>query len=45
VRRNAGEWSREANYYVKDNPAKSLLIAAGVGFLLGLIVRRGSNDD
>ena len=36
--------SREVSLYVRDNPAKAVLIAAGVGFLLGLVVR-GSRDD
>jgi ElaB/YqjD/DUF883 family membrane-anchored ribosome-binding protein len=32
--------------YVRDNPAKAVMIAAGVGFLLGLVVRgRGGRDD
>jgi len=37
--------SREVSLYVRDNPGKSVLIAAGVGFLLGLLTRRGSRDD
>ena len=46
VRSEAGNLSREVSLYVRDNPAKSLLIAAGVGFLLGLVVRgRGGQDD
>jgi len=45
ARRQAGEWSRDVSYYVKDNPGKSLLIAAGVGFLLGLLVRRGGSEE
>jgi len=33
-------------FYVRDNPGKALLLAAGVGFLLGLVVRgRGGDDD
>src|SRR5262245_9252517 len=39
VRSEAGNLSREVSLYVRDNPGKALLIAAGVGFLLGLIVR------
>ena len=27
------------NLFVRDNPGKSVLIAAGVGFLLGLVAR------
>ena len=45
VRSQAGSLSREVSLYVRDNPAKSVMIAAGVGFLLGLIVCRGSRDD
>ena len=44
VRQNAGDWSRDLNYYVRDNPGKSVLIAVGVGFLLGLLVRRGRDE-
>jgi ElaB/YqjD/DUF883 family membrane-anchored ribosome-binding protein len=46
ARRKAGDLSRDVSYYVKDNPGKSLLIAAGVGFLLGLLARgRGGSED
>lgn len=45
VRSEAGNVSREVSLYVRDNPGKSVLIAAGVGFLLGLIVRRGGDDE
>lgn len=46
VRSDAGDLTREVGFYVRDNPGKALLIATGVGFLLGLIVRgRGDDDD
>lgn len=45
VRSEAGNLSREVSLYVRDNPGKSVLIAAGVGFLLGLIARRRGDDD
>jgi ElaB/YqjD/DUF883 family membrane-anchored ribosome-binding protein len=46
VRSEAGNLSREVSLYVRDNPGKALLIAAGVGFLLGLIVRgRGESAE
>lgn len=45
ARSEAGNLSREVSLYVRDNPAKSVLIAAGVGFLLGLIARRGGGDS
>lgn len=45
VSSEAGNVSREVSLYVRDNPGKSVLIAAGVGFLLGLLIRRGGGDD
>jgi ElaB/YqjD/DUF883 family membrane-anchored ribosome-binding protein len=46
VRSEAGDLTREVGFYVRDNPGKALLIAAGVGFLLGLVARgRGDDDD
>ena len=46
VRSEAGNLSREVSLYVRDNPGKALLIAAGVGFLLGLLARgRGDRDE
>ncbi|MGK0190617.1 MAG: ElaB/YqjD/DUF883 family membrane-anchored ribosome-binding protein [Verrucomicrobiales bacterium] len=31
---------REAEKYIRDNPTKSVLSAAGVGFVLGLLMKR-----
>src|SRR6185369_4956608 len=45
ARTATGQFSRDVGDYVKDNPGKSVLIAAGVGFLLGLLVRRGSDEE
>lgn len=45
VRQNAGEWSRDLSFYVRDNPGKAVLLAAGVGFLFGMLVRRSREDD
>lgn len=46
VRVDAGNVSREVGFYVRDNPGKALLMAAGVGFLLGLVARgRGDYED
>lgn len=45
VRGDAGNYAREVGFYVRDNPGKSVLMAAGVGFLLGLLVRRGDRDE
>jgi ElaB/YqjD/DUF883 family membrane-anchored ribosome-binding protein len=36
---------RDVGEYVRKNPGKAVLIAAGVGFLLGLVVRRRDTDD
>ena len=43
VRKDAGRLSEDVGEYVRDNPGKSLLVAAVVGFLLGLLFRR--SDD
>lgn len=45
VRSNLGDVTSEINTYVRDNPGKSVLMAAGVGFLIGLLFRGGSDDD
>jgi len=46
ARSEAGNVSREVSLYVRDNPGKALLMAAGAGFLLGLLARgRGSRAD
>jgi len=44
VSKNVGSFTEDAADYVRDNPGKSLLIAAGVGFLIGLLFRRSSDD-
>ena len=31
--------------YVRSNPAKALLISVGVGFVIGLLLRRDDSDD
>jgi ElaB/YqjD/DUF883 family membrane-anchored ribosome-binding protein len=31
--------------YVRSNPGKALLISVGVGFLLGLLLRRDEEDE
>jgi ElaB/YqjD/DUF883 family membrane-anchored ribosome-binding protein len=43
VSKGVGSFAEDVADYVRDNPARSLLIAAGVGFLVGLLFRRG--DD
>jgi ElaB/YqjD/DUF883 family membrane-anchored ribosome-binding protein len=45
ARSEAGNLTREVGFYVRDNPGKALLMAAGVGFLLGLVVRGRGDDD
>ena len=44
ARRDFSRLSNDATDYVRENPGKSLLIAAGVGFLIGLAVRRRRGD-
>ena len=44
VSKNVGSVSEDVADYVRDNPGRSLLIAAGVGFLIGLLFRRSSDD-
>lgn len=44
VRSQAGDLSEQVSSYVRENPGKSVLMAAGVGFLLGLLFR-GHRDD
>jgi ElaB/YqjD/DUF883 family membrane-anchored ribosome-binding protein len=43
VQKNVTTWGEDLSDFVRDNPGRSLLIAAGVGFLVGLLFRRG--DD
>jgi ElaB/YqjD/DUF883 family membrane-anchored ribosome-binding protein len=45
ARRDAERIGRDVGEYVRENPGRSVLIAAGVGFLIGLIVRRRDEDD
>ena len=40
TRVKAREYHTSAEDYIREHPTKSILIAAGVGFLFGLIVRR-----
>lgn len=44
VRKDFDGLSRDVNDYVRDNPGKSVLMAAGVGFLIGLLFRSGSEE-
>jgi ElaB/YqjD/DUF883 family membrane-anchored ribosome-binding protein len=40
VRKDVDDLNSDVNTYVKDNPGRSVLIAAGVGFVLGMLIRR-----
>jgi ElaB/YqjD/DUF883 family membrane-anchored ribosome-binding protein len=40
-----GEITDQVRSYVKSNPGKALLISVGVGFLIGLLLRRSDEDD
>ena len=40
TRVKAREIQSDIEEYVRQHPSKSILVAAGVGFLLGLVVRR-----
>ena len=44
VKENVSEWSDDLTDYVRENPGRSLLAAAGVGFLLGILVRSIRRD-
>jgi ElaB/YqjD/DUF883 family membrane-anchored ribosome-binding protein len=37
---HAEEWNRDLNDFVQEHPARAVLMAAGVGFLLGMLFRR-----
>jgi len=40
-----GAITDQVRSYVRSNPGKALLISVGVGFLVGLLLRRDDNDD
>jgi ElaB/YqjD/DUF883 family membrane-anchored ribosome-binding protein len=40
-----GAITDQARSYVRSNPGKALLISVGIGFLVGLLLRRGSDDE
>jgi ElaB/YqjD/DUF883 family membrane-anchored ribosome-binding protein len=44
VRADVDKLSADVTDYVRENPGKSLLMAAGLGFVIGLLVRRGRED-
>ena len=46
ARSEADDLTRQVSAYVRENPGKSVLMAAGVGFLVGLLFRgRGGDED
>jgi len=45
VRKDASDLTDDVNEYVRENPGKSILIAAGVGFVIGLLVRGRRKED
>lgn len=40
VRDRAEDWKTEGEKYVKENPTQAVVAALGIGFVLGLLVRR-----
>lgn len=40
-----GAVTDQVRSYVRSNPGKALLISIGVGFLVGLLLRRGDDED
>ena len=40
-----GAVTDQVRTYVRSNPGKALLISVGVGFLIGLLLRRDDDED
>jgi len=40
-----GAITDQVRSYVRSNPGKALLISVGVGFLVGLLLRRNDSDE
>jgi ElaB/YqjD/DUF883 family membrane-anchored ribosome-binding protein len=40
-----GELADQVRSYVRSNPGKAMLISIGAGFLIGLLLRRSSDDE
>ena len=45
ISETARKVSQATNDYVQDNPWKTIAIAAGVGFLIGMMVMRGDREE
>jgi ElaB/YqjD/DUF883 family membrane-anchored ribosome-binding protein len=39
------EVTEKVRGYVRSNPGKALLFSVGIGFVIGLLLRRGSDDE
>ena len=44
ARKDLDNLTQDVNEYVRDNPGKAVLIAAGIGFLIGLLFRGRGRD-
>lgn len=44
ARKDLDHLTDDLNEYVRDNPAKAVLIAAGIGFFLGILLRGRGRD-
>ena len=44
ARKDLDHLTQDVNEYVRDNPGKAVLIAAGIGFLIGLVFRGRRHD-
>ena len=42
---NVGAVADQVRSYVRSNPGKALLISVGVGFLIGLLLRRDESEE
>jgi ElaB/YqjD/DUF883 family membrane-anchored ribosome-binding protein len=42
---DVGAMMDQVRSYVRSNPGKALLISVGVGFLVGLLLRRDEDDE
>ncbi len=45
AKKSAADLTDDVNVYVRENPGKSILIAAGAGFVLGLLLRSRRRDE
>jgi ElaB/YqjD/DUF883 family membrane-anchored ribosome-binding protein len=45
AKKDATRIAQDVSEYVQENPGKAVLIAAGIGFVLGLVFRRRDQDE